>query len=168
MKGTYRKHRGGAFRAPLSYVDTSYSQPSSGAGSDMLGASGQIVRPSMSVMTGGCGCGGMPAPIAARNIARNEPLYPAIHSRLIGGSKRKSKTRKHMQRGGCGCSGNPIAQLVGGKHTQKAGFSPAIIGPLVDNFHYIAPAVGLVAYRYYDQIKSKKRSRKHNKRAHKK
>jgi hypothetical protein len=165
MRRTYRKHRGGAFRAPLSYVDPVYSQPSSGAGSNALVASGQIIRPSMSVMNGG-GCG-LPAPIAARNISRNEPLYPAIHSRLIGGSKRKFGTRKYKRGGGCGCGAPPLP-LIGGKHTQKAGFSPAIIGPLIDNFHYIAPAVGLVAYRYYDQIKSRKTKRKHKTRAHKK
>jgi hypothetical protein len=96
--------------------------------------------------------GGLPAPIASRNISRYEPLYPAIHARLIGGSK---KTRKIH------------------KKKQKGGFSPAIMGPLIDNFHYIAPAVGLVAYRYMNQIKSgkksyKKTNRKNTKKANKK
>jgi hypothetical protein len=171
MRHTYRKHRGGSFRGPLSYVDSTYIQPSSGQGSNMLITNGQTIRPSMLAMSGGCGCGGLPAPIAARNISRNEPLYPAIHSRLIGGTRRRSNNRKNKQNGGCGCSGTNPLSLIGGSRIQKAGFSPAIIGPLVDNFHYIAPAVGLVAYRYYDQIKSRKAKqikKKHSKRAHKK
>jgi hypothetical protein len=41
------------------------------------------------------------------------------------------------------------------------------MGPLIDNFGYIAPVVGLVAYRYMDQIKSRKKTHK-KKRGHKK
>jgi hypothetical protein len=87
--------------------------------------------------------GGFSFPIATRNLSRHEPLYPAIHARLIGGANvtyKKYKTKYNKV-----------------NKTYKGGFNPAIMGPLIDNFHYIAPVLGLAAYRYYDEIKNKKR-----------
>lgn len=140
--------RGG--RNDLSYVNPSYSIPSTSSGNNILVPTGNIVRPSIPIVGGARSKtkrrqrgAGLPFPIASRNLSRHEPLYPAIHARLIGGANRTH--RKHK--------------------SYKGGFSPAIMGPLIDNFHYIAPAVGLVAYRYYDQIKN--RSRKHR-RTHRK
>ncbi len=83
--------------------------------------------------------GSLPFPIAARDLSRHEPLYPAIHARLIGGAKKTRKIHRKKHRGG---------------------FSPAIIGPLIDNFHYIAPVIGLAAYKYHDMIKSSKKTNK--------
>jgi hypothetical protein len=88
----------------------------------------------------GAGC--LPMPIASRNIARNEPLYPAIHARF--------------------------ANMIGGRRTRKlrGGFSPSIMGPLIDSFHYIAPAVGLVAYKFLNEKRSKsKKGRRSHRRA---
>lgn len=146
---TNKRQRGG--RNDLSYVVPNYSIPSTSSGNNLLVPTGTIVRPSMSVIggartkrrqRGGCGCG-LPAPIAARDISRNEPLYPAIHARLIGGRRTRKVNKKH-----------------------RGGFSPAVMGPLIDNFHYIAPAVGLVAYRYWNQIKDKKHKSKRGHRRH--
>ena len=161
-----RKQKGG--RNDLSYVLPSYSMPSTSAGNNTLVPTGQIVRPSIQIVggskskrrqRGGHGCGGLPFPIASRNISRNEPLYPAIHARLIGGANRTyraDKTHRIYKK-----QNNRLTSSTSRKY--KGGFSPAIMGPLIDNFHYIAPAVGLVAYRYYDQIKGKftKGGRKH-------
>jgi hypothetical protein len=150
--------RGG--RNDLSYVNPNYSIPSTSAGNNILVPIGNIVRPSLSIIGGSKTKtrrqrgAGLPFPIASRNISRNEPLYPAIHARLIGGAN-----RTHRQ------SRNKHSRINKSNRTHRGGFSPAIMGPLIDNFHYIAPAVGLVAYRYYDQIKGKltKRRRTHRK-----
>jgi hypothetical protein len=183
MDKSRRKQRGGlATHAPIQYVNENAAIMNASAGSNLLHAGNNVVRPGIPLMRqnsqmsggygnikrlssmagGGCGCGGMPAPIASRNISRNEPLYTAMHARLIGGRRHKNKThrrhrqsrhrqsRHNKQRGGdCGC----MLQ-------QQGGFTPAIMGPVIDNFGYVAPAIGLVAYRYWDQIKNKKKGRR--------
>jgi hypothetical protein len=143
--------RGGSVRGPFSYVDPAYSEPSAGAGGNVLVSSGQIVRPELAALRGGgagCGCG-LPAPIAARDMARHEPLYPAIHARLIGGKRRK--TRRALKK---------ARKAFTKKQALRGGFTPAIMGPVIDNFGYVAPAVALSAYRYYKQLTSRKSNRR--------
>jgi hypothetical protein len=173
MGKSRRKQKGGlATHAPLQYVNENAPIVSAAAGSNILYAGNNIVRPGIplsggysdiQMSGGGCGCAGagagagMPAPIASRNISRNEPLYTAMHARLIGGTRKQSnrkrlskQTGRRRQRGGdCGCT-----------LQQQGGFTPAIMGPVIDNFGYVAPAIGLVAYRYWDQIKNKKKGRR--------
>ena len=157
--------RGG--RNDLSYVNPSYSIPSTSAGSNLLIPTGQVARPFLQIVGGfksktrrrqrGAG---LPFPIASRNLSRHEPLYPAIHARLIGGANRTRALNRNKN-----STKNKLNRNNRTNKTYKGGFSPAIMGPLIDNFHYVAPAVGLVAYRYYDQIKKTlaKRNRTHRK-----
>ena len=140
-----RTQRAGSYRAPLSYVNESYHQPSSTSTQNLSMSSGTIIRPGLDMRGGGCGCSSLPA--SRNNIT------------LFGGNRKTRKTVKGRYGSSAAGSSAAGSSAAGSSARLTGGFSPAIMGPVIDNFKYVAPMVTLAAYRFYTQ-KTKKRSTK--------
>jgi hypothetical protein len=133
-----RHMKGGAGNAPINYVNPQAFVQGAGANPINMSYNGMVARPALNMIGGSCGC--MQQQMGGRRASRKQ------------------------NGGGCGCGGLSPRFLTGGARTLKkhrGGFSPAIMGPVIDNFKFVAPAVALATYRYYNQsIKHKKSRRK--------